>query len=157
MWCGMPGRRARAAWLPSTADMRAAWLDQCPRVPPTACSVFLFADLQWTVGIRSASFDITCLPGDTRGDTEGRTKARSLPLSTKRALSPHQGPVGVVCWFSAWPWSPSSGQGPIPALLFGRRLPWPRQSSADPSIKWVQQSYLPHQASVTNKWEPGWA
>lgn len=97
-----------------------------------------------------------CQELDTRGDTE-RTKARSLPLSTKRAVSPHQGPVGVVCWFSAWPWSLSAGRGPIPAPLFSRRVPWPRQSSADPSVKWVQQSYLPHQASVTNKWEPGCA
>ena len=91
-----------------------------------------------------------CQELDTRGDTE-RTKARSLPLSTKRALSPHQGPVGVVCWFSAWPWSPSAGRGPIPALLLSRRVPWPRQFSAVPSVKWVQQSYLPPQASVTNK------
>ena len=158
----MPGRRmgstwARVARLPSTADIHTAQLDQCPQVPPTVRSVFLFADYSGLLGLGlPALTSHVCQELDTRGDTE-RTKARSLPLSTEGALSPHQGPVGVVCWFSAWPWSPSAGRGPILDMLFTQRVPWPRQSSVDPSVKWVQQSYLPHQASVTNKWEPGWA
>ena len=143
-------------WMPSTADASGP----AGPVPPgpsdrVQCFCLLIYSGLLGLGLPASTLHV-CQELDTRGDTE-RTKARSLPLSTKRALSPHQGPVGVVCWFSAWPWSPSAGRGPIPALLLSRRVPWPRQFSANPSVKWVQQSYLPHQASVTNEWEPGWA
>lgn len=108
LWSRTPERRtgntwAHVVWLPSTADMHPARLDSAPGSLRlcAVCFCLLIYSLLLGLGLPAATLHV-CQELDTRGDTE-RTKARSLPLSTKRALSPHQGPVGVVCWFSAWP------------------------------------------------------